>query len=128
MLEELRNNNAFLERLRHQVDENKVGMSLLVHHAFPDELELANGVATLDTRGLINEAGPIILTLISQTGAVSVTNPEDESTPEELMIEISPPGAIRIPSTVARYYMDQAIKYFRLSIAFWTLRAYTLMK
>ncbi|NQV35557.1 MAG: hypothetical protein HQ515_22880 [Phycisphaeraceae bacterium] len=97
------NNNAFLERLRHQVDEGKVGMSLLVHHSFPDELELANGVATIDTRGLINEEGYITITLVSQTGAVSVTNPEDESTPEELVIEVLSSGAIRIPSTVARY-------------------------
>ncbi len=97
------NNNAFLERLRHQVDESKVGMSLLVHHSFPDDLELANGVATIDTRPLINGEGNITITLVSQTGAVSVTNPEDESTPEELVIEIVPSGDIKIPSTVTRY-------------------------
>jgi hypothetical protein len=97
------NNNAFLERLRHQVDESKVGMSLLVHHSFPDELELANGVATIDTRSLINEEGNVTITLVSQTGAVSVTNPEDASTPEELVIEVLASGAIKIPSTVARY-------------------------
>ena len=97
------NNNAFLERLRHQVDESKVGMSLLVHHSFPDELELATGVATIDTRPLIDESGYITITLVSQTGAVSVTNPEDESTPEEVVIEVLSSGAIRIPSTVTRY-------------------------
>jgi hypothetical protein len=44
------NDNAYLERLRHGVDETKVGMGVLVHHSFPDEEELANGVATLDFR------------------------------------------------------------------------------
>jgi hypothetical protein len=42
------NDNAFLERLRHGVNESDVGMAVLVHHSFPDEIELANGVATLD--------------------------------------------------------------------------------
>ncbi len=36
------NTNAFLERLRHGVDEDEVGMALLVHHSFPDETEMAN--------------------------------------------------------------------------------------
>ncbi len=42
------NDNAFLERLKHGVNEAEVGMALLVHHSFPDEIELANGVATLE--------------------------------------------------------------------------------
>src|SRR6185436_15721651 len=29
------NDNAFLERLRHGVKENEVGMGVLVHHSFP---------------------------------------------------------------------------------------------
>ena len=41
------NENAFIERLRHEVEESAVGMAILAHHAFPDEIELANGVATL---------------------------------------------------------------------------------
>ena len=41
------NENAFLERLRHGVEEAEAGMAVLVHHSFPDEIELANGVATL---------------------------------------------------------------------------------
>ncbi|UCC23159.1 MAG: hypothetical protein JSW23_03650, partial [Planctomycetota bacterium] len=45
------NDNAYLERLRHEVNEGEVGMALLVHHSFPDEYELANGVATLEKRG-----------------------------------------------------------------------------
>ena len=42
------NNNAYLERRRFGVDEDDVGMAILVHHSFPDEIELANGVAVSD--------------------------------------------------------------------------------
>ncbi|NIP95546.1 MAG: hypothetical protein GWO24_19720, partial [Akkermansiaceae bacterium] len=31
------NLNAFIERLRHGVDESQVGMAILVHYSFPDE-------------------------------------------------------------------------------------------
>ncbi len=74
------NDNAFLERLRHGVDESKVAMGVLVHHSFPDEEELANGVATLDCRygGFTFITGPIV----TQLGAESVTNPDGTSTPE----------------------------------------------
>lgn len=41
------NDNAVLERLRHGVNETSVGMAVLVHPSFPDEIEWANGVATL---------------------------------------------------------------------------------
>ena len=54
--------NAFLERLRHNVDETAVGMAVLVHHSFPDEIELANGVATVEVRG---EAANTVLTLVT---------------------------------------------------------------
>src|SRR4030095_11929738 len=68
------NDNAFLERLRHGVDETKVAMGVLVHHSFPDEEELANGVATLDCR----YSGSPFLSgkLVTQLGAESVTNPD----------------------------------------------------
>ena len=79
------NDNAFLERLRHGVDEAKVGMGLLVHHSFPDEEELANGVATMRfrygffvTNYLVNMTGD----LVTQLGAESVTNPDGTSSPE----------------------------------------------
>jgi hypothetical protein len=75
------NDNAFLERLRHGVDETKVGMGVLVHHSFPDEEELANGVATLDFR-----YGGSFVTLngdlVTQLGAESVTNPDGTAVPE----------------------------------------------
>lgn len=74
------NDNAFLERLRHGVDETQVGMGVLVHHSFPDEEELANGVATLDCRysGFASMSGQIV----TQLGAESVTNPDGSAVPE----------------------------------------------
>src|SRR6185503_19138684 len=33
------NDNAFIERLRLGVDESQVGMAVLVHYSFPDEIE-----------------------------------------------------------------------------------------
>lgn len=76
------NDNAFLERLRHGVDEAQVGMGVLVHHSFPDEEELANGVATLDCR-YADPARPYISgSLVTQLGAESVTNPDGTATPE----------------------------------------------
>ncbi len=75
------NRNAYLERLRHGVDEAQVGMALLVHHSFPDEIEAANGVATVERRpsgGSVYTEGD----LVSQLGAVSVTNPEGGAVPE----------------------------------------------
>lgn len=77
------NDNAFLERLRHGIDENAVGMGLLVHHSAPDPFELANGVATLQKRqGDANR----YIKLITQKDAVSVANPNDGSIPEEVSV------------------------------------------
>ncbi len=77
------NDNAFLERLKHDVNEAQVGMALLVHHSFPDEIELANGVATMQKAD-----GPDwSVNLVSQKGAVSVTNPPLDAVPEEVRIE-----------------------------------------
>jgi hypothetical protein len=77
------NDNAFLERLRHGLDESEVGMGVLVHYSYPDELELANGVATFE----INQANvpnqrSVNAKLVTQLGAVSVTNPEGNALPE----------------------------------------------
>ncbi len=77
------NQNAVLERIRHGVNEDQVGMALLVHHSFPDSIELANGVATL-TR---DQRGRVSATLVSQPGAVSVANPPPGAVPEEVWIE-----------------------------------------
>ncbi len=88
------NDNAYLERLRHDVNEADVGMAVVVHHSFPDEIELANGVATLDTTG-----GGTTISLVTQLGAVSVTNPQDGSIPEEIAASILSSGSI-VPPTL----------------------------
>lgn len=72
------NRNAVLERLRRAVSEDQVGMAVLVHHSFPDEVELANGVATLQWKSL-NESSVFS---VAQTGANSVTNPDNTKLPE----------------------------------------------
>lgn len=80
------NDNAFLERLRHRIDESKVAMGVLVHYSTPDASELANGVAQM-----FQEAarwGPPTLTadLVTQLGAVSVTNPDGGALPERVRV------------------------------------------
>lgn len=80
------NDNAFLERLRHRVNESEVGMGVLAHHSFPDDEELANGVANLTFRYTgfsTNVSGE----LVTQLGAESVTNPDGSSVPE--VVEVS---------------------------------------
>ena len=75
------NDNAFLERLRLGVDENQVGMAILVHHSTPDAFEMANGVATGSWSRSPQDFGG---KMISQLGAVSVANPDGTATPEEV--------------------------------------------
>jgi hypothetical protein len=75
------NDNAYLERLRHGVDERSVGMAVLVHHSTPDEFEAANGVATLRVFR-DSQSRSASGTLVSQAGAVSVTNPDSAAVPE----------------------------------------------
>jgi len=76
------NDNAFLERLRRGVDESQVGMALLVHHSFPDEIELANGVATMEP----SYSSGWNVEVVSQKGAISVTNPPTDALPEIMRI------------------------------------------
>ena len=87
------NENAYLERLRHGVNEADAGMALLVHHSFPDEIELANGVAEVSR----DEWSSWQMKLVTQKGANSVTNPEGGSIPEEVNVYASPvnPGDSR---------------------------------
>jgi len=75
------NENAFIERLRLGVDESQVGMAVLVHYSFPDEIEMANGVATVEVTRLGTN---LVLNadLNTQLGANSVTNPDGTSQPE----------------------------------------------
>jgi hypothetical protein len=76
------NENAFLERLRHEVEDGTVGMAVLVHHSFPDEIELANGVAIFTPDERTPLTGSARLKVVTQKGAVSVTNPTGDSVPE----------------------------------------------
>jgi hypothetical protein len=85
------NLNAVLERMRHNVDESKVGMAILVHYSTPDEFEMANGVATITyTQTAPNpRTGPATSyegKLVTQKGAVSVTNPDGTAQPEVVSI------------------------------------------
>ncbi|MBL90756.1 MAG: hypothetical protein CMH56_02970, partial [Myxococcales bacterium] len=81
------NDNAYLERLRRSVNEDEVGMAILAHYSFPDEFELANGVATFT-----KSHSSYTIDLVSQPGAVSVTNPETAALPEEVEISIYQAG------------------------------------
>lgn len=76
------NDNAFLERLKHGIDESQVGMALLVHHSFSDEIELANGVVTMERRWDENWS----IEIVSQKGAVSVTNPPADAVAEIVQV------------------------------------------
>ncbi len=71
------NRNAYLERLRRGVNESEVAMGLLVHYSYPDEDELANGVATFRKGDYSSDAR-----MVTQAGALSVANPEGGATPE----------------------------------------------
>ena len=62
-------------------------MAILAHYSFPDETELANGVATMT-----KQYGNYTINLVSQPGAVSVTNPETAALPEEVEISIYEAG------------------------------------
>jgi hypothetical protein len=76
--------NAWLERLRFGVKENQVGMAVLVHENFPDEQELANGVATITrTRGFGSTEFQV--QIVTQLGAVDVTNPSGGAKPEVVL-------------------------------------------
>jgi hypothetical protein len=84
------NDNAYLERLRLGVDEAIVGMAVLVHHSTPDEIELANGVATL--KSYPTSLPYLDGKLVTQLGAVSVANPDGTAVPEEVTVVIYRPG------------------------------------
>jgi hypothetical protein len=69
------NDNAWLERLRFGLNEDELGMGILAHESFPDAEELANGVATLHHERS-GQSGYFRADMVSQAGAVSVTNPQ----------------------------------------------------
>jgi hypothetical protein len=73
------NDNAYLERLRRGIDENSVGMAMLVHHSTPDQFEMANGVATWSSFRLGSDFSGA---LVTQLGAPPVANPDVSAAPE----------------------------------------------
>lgn len=80
------NDNAFLERLRHGVNEEEVGMAVLVHYSNPDPTEMANGVATVAYEKT-PEGRTYLAEMVTQEGAVSVANPDNTAIPE--VVEVS---------------------------------------
>jgi len=82
------NDNAYLERLRYEVNEDTVGMAVLVHPSFPDDIELANGVATLRVVSSDNGTTYTLAgSLVSQAGAASIANPDSNALPEVITLE-----------------------------------------
>jgi len=119
------NDNAYLERLRRDVNEAEVGMALLVHHSFPDEFELANGVATVEKKAS-QEYWDI--KLVTQKGAVPVTNPEEGALPEEVSVRAEMVGGMSMTlirqsnlvilgETVMDWQMDYIYLSYLLKIA-----------
>ena len=101
------NENAWLERLRHQVREQDTGMAILVHHNFPDELEMANGVVTFKyVRSQWGDSQEVSYSasIVTQLGALSVTNPEGGAIAEEVNAFFGPGQNpyvyLRTPSTL----------------------------
>ncbi len=74
------NLNAYLERTRRGVNETEVGMGILAHYSYPDEIELANGVGQVEQLG----SGSFNINLDTQVGAVSVSNPDPGVEPEQV--------------------------------------------
>jgi hypothetical protein len=72
--------NAYLERVRHGVNEADVGMAMLAHYNYPDKFELSNGVATVELRSFQNK-----VTMVSQVGDESVTNPDPDAPTAEVV-------------------------------------------
>lgn len=85
------NDNAFLERLRHGIDETEVGMALLVHPSTPDQIEMANGVATLRQAAGGFGFSELSGRYVTQLGAVPVTNPEGNAQPE--IVDVAESGS-----------------------------------
>jgi hypothetical protein len=79
------NDNAYLERLRHGIDESQAGMGVLVHYSTPDAMELANGVATLKINKY-DSYRSVDGSLVTQLGAVSVANPDATARPERVSV------------------------------------------
>ena len=82
-----------IENATHRIEEPEVGMALLVHHSFPDEIEWANGVAVVQFTDYSGGAFNLRTELVTQVGAQSVTNPEDSSIPETVSVSYYSPSS-----------------------------------
>lgn len=99
------NDNSWLERRRFGIPEAQAGMAVLVHANAPDADELANGVATIKRRGGGHTGTPRFgFFLVTQLGAVSVTNPEGGAKPE--VISGSQTGARGEPFLFTHQHSD----------------------
>jgi|EP00670_Eutreptiella_braarudii_P008555 hypothetical protein len=78
--------NAVLARIQYGVNEDDVGMALCVHHNFPDEAELANGVVFVTIDGPRRQT---VVSIVSQPKDNSVTNPEAGVVPETATLSVS---------------------------------------
>ena len=87
------NENAYRERKLYRIEELEVGVALLVHHSFPDEIEWANGVAVVQFTDYSGGAFNLRTELVTQVGAQSVTNPEDSSIPETVGVSFYRPSS-----------------------------------
>lgn len=75
---------AFLFRTRYKISEEVSAMAILVHYSFPDENELANGVALLEpTKG----PGKSSAKIVTQLGAHSITNADGSTRAETLQYD-----------------------------------------
>ncbi|MBI5388286.1 MAG: hypothetical protein HZA90_26780 [Verrucomicrobia bacterium] len=106
------NDNAYLVRLQQGIDETTVGMGVLVHYSTPDEIELANGVATVAVVRQEPHPTGYDIEMVTQLGAVSVANPDGTAVPEVLRSAWSDCGdclALEQPSSLvplSSYVLD----------------------
>ena len=90
------NLNAYLLRRQFHLSEEEVGMGVLVHPSFPDEVEAANGVAVTKDALVFESFRPnepdyyeVESQFVSQVGAVSIANPSSGERPEIVFSEFT---------------------------------------
>ncbi|HPS30541.1 MAG TPA: PEP/pyruvate-binding domain-containing protein [bacterium] len=83
---------AFEERDWARVDNDSTGMALLFHRSYPDDIEMANGVAITANPFDPPPGGQAAYYVNVQKGAISVANPEPGVTPDSLLYYKPPAG------------------------------------
>lgn len=84
------NDAAFEEREWARIDHGSAAMAILVHPSFPDENEMANGVAV--TANPFDPKGQPAYYINVQHGSVSVANPEPGVIPDAFLYYKPPAG------------------------------------